>query len=178
MAQTKAKVDSAGFEKLKQRMKELSGEDLVDNATARKVGKAIVNEMKNLIGKGISPIRGSGIPRRLRGYKKSYVRQIRRGGGKFRSKKVRPVNLRLTGDFLGDLKFKIKPGKLGLKTVPGYSTRSSRLKEEGHRDGANSQRKRPTIPEESKGESFAARIEEKVFKIYDRRVNQLTKKPL
>lgn len=53
----------------------------------------IEEEVKSLIGKGLSPVKGQG---RYKKYSKSYVKQM--GKGKLKDKKPRPVNLKATGN--------------------------------------------------------------------------------
>lgn len=118
------------------------------------MGRAIVKEMKDMIGKGISPIRGKG---RFPGYKDSYKKRIKKQRGEFKGKRQRPVNLKLTGDMLDALKHKSKKGKRA-KLEIGYFDEDEAIKERGHREGANKQLKRPTVPLQRR-EQFAARIQ-------------------
>lgn len=61
-------------------------------------------------------------------------------------KRPRPVNLWLTGDFLRALTFELKKlaGKAGIEI--GWWEPKQAIKEKGHREGANGQPKRPTLP--------------------------------
>lgn len=59
---------------------------------------------------------------------------------------ARPVNLFLTGDFLRSLTFTVKKA-LGKGVIEiGYFESKQAIKEKGHREGANGQPKRPTLP--------------------------------
>lgn len=62
------------------------------------------------------------------------------------SKRPRPVNLWLTGDFLRALTFELKKlgSKMGIEI--GWWEAKQAIKEKGHREGANGQPKRPTLP--------------------------------
>ena len=108
------------------------------------IGASIVAEMKDRISSGISPITGKRFP----GYKKPKKYPGSR-------KPARPVNLFLTGQFLRSLKYRIRTGKIPVVTI-FFSNKLAQLKEQGHREGANSQRKRPIIPAGS--ESFTDSI--------------------
>ena len=134
----------------------------LDKPEATQMGKRVIDEMKDMISKGISPIRGNG---RLPGYRGSYKERIIKDGSikvgrrKRVSKRLRPVNLELTGDFLKKLKFRVRKLKRSQKITIGFFDKKSKLKEQGHREGANKQRKRPIIPEPP-GEQFAQRIQD------------------
>jgi hypothetical protein len=85
----------------------------------------------------------------------------------FPDKKERPVNLYLSGDFMKsleswlDLALKKSPDGNEAKIVKhlwiGFRDELSQKKEQGHREGANGQEKRPIIPEEN--EEFATSIQ-------------------
>lgn len=62
----------------------------------------------------------------------------------FPNKKVRPVNLFLSGDFLSNLKWRFTDKT---RVSIGFFDELSQKKEQGHRVGVNSQPKRPIIPE-------------------------------
>lgn len=125
----------------------------IDRDTAEKVGEDIVDDMKRLIANGQSPIRGNG---RFPAYKdpKKYP-------GKRKSRS--PVNLELTGEFLDDLSSKTISDPAGYATRVTYDGQKSQDKERGHREGANGQPKRPTIPAAS-GEDFAVSIKTRYTK--------------
>jgi hypothetical protein len=108
------------------------------------VARAIIFEMKQNISKGISPITGKRFP--------AYKNPARYPGDQ---KPQRPVNLYLTGDFLDNLAYKIELGTKP-KVLIGFWDQESILKEKGHREGANTQPKRPIIP--IGGETFSKRL--------------------
>lgn len=156
-------------------VKKLMGK--IENATkfftaddAAKMGDEVVITMKEMISKGISPIREVG---RFPAYKHQRVK------GKYPAnqqknypdKKQRPVNLLLSGDFLNALSSRIiKSGTKGKFPVEvGYLSGkrdgvSASTKEQGHREGVNGQPKRPTIPQGD--EQFAAKIQKIIFGAY------------
>lgn len=92
--------------------------------------------------------------------KKAYPFSVQKD---FPSKRPRPVNLFLSGDFLSNLTYLISG--IGKKAVIeiGYIDDLSAKKESGHREGVNGQPKRPTIP--TGNESFSTIIVQDVAKI-------------
>ena len=107
----------------------------IDDTTAKRVGIDVIDEMKDLISKGISPIQGDGkFPK--------YKNPKRYPGNR---KPKSPVNLKLTGDFLNELKFRITPESFGKGTELFFGNDQEK-KESGHRDGVNGQPKRPIMP--------------------------------
>lgn len=147
----------------------------LNRSEAKELGSTTVKEMKKLIAVGSSPIRGKG---RFKAYRGGYRRQIRKTGrvaGK--AKKLRPVNLKLTGAFLKDLKGNVvKQGTKGFTASVGYRKGKQQKKEKGHRDGKFGQAERPTIPEGS--ETFAVTISQKIIKIIDKAIGRINKRPL
>lgn len=127
-----------------QKVIENTNEKAFTQAELKKIGNSVTDNMRDFISKGISPIQGKG---RFPAYKnpKSYP-------GK--KKNARPVNLELSGDFLKSLYSKGKTG-INPQIEIGYPPDEA-LKEKGHRDGANGQKKRPTIPDGN--EKFAVTI--------------------
>lgn len=158
------KLDPTQLKALKKKLKDISNP--IDNDTAKKAAKATREEMLDLISKGISPIKGNG---RFPAYK-----DAKKYPGKRKS--ARPVNLKLSGDFLNSLQARVKKFKDGFGFVIGYFDNLSKLKEQGHREGANKQRKRPSIPEIDKREQFAERIQVTFLKIFNKRIAALVKK--
>lgn len=166
----------------------------------KQLGRRMVAAMKILIRKGISPVRGGGFKTRFPGYKDSYKKQIRgqlrfittrdgtvvpiekRRGKKgksfkpdprFKNKKVRPVNLKLSGDFLGALDSKVSVRGRSVKI--GYFDRKQRKKEKWHREGAGGQLKRPTIPNPPE-EKFAAAVMDVFRRMVRKRLKEKTKR--
>lgn len=122
------------------------------------IGNATVEKMKGLIAAGISPIEGRGrfpeykaVKERRKSKTSSRGKKSKGTGAPtgypytadpFFNKKVRPVNLFLSGEFLDDLKARIRGGQI----IIGFAKKKSQLKELGHREGAGGQPKRPVIP--------------------------------
>lgn len=138
-------------------------EKTVTKKDAVAIAERVVEQMKALIVVGKSPIKSSGrFPAYKRaGDKDGYPANQR---SSFPSKRNRPVNLTLSGEFLGDLQggYEFKSG--GVVPKVGYRTPLSRLKEKGHAQGAGGQPKRQTIPDTPK--EFTAAIFEEVVEAY------------
>lgn len=144
---------------------------------AAKMGEQVVITMKEMISKGISPIREVG---RFPAYKHQRVKGKYPANQKnnYPDKKQRPVNLTLSGEFLSALSYRVLIGKkkglwpveIGYLKTPTIIDRlfrgkvSASKKEEGHREGVNGQPKRPTIPQGD--EQFAAKIQKIIFGAY------------
>lgn len=122
------------------------------------IGALTVREMKASIARGMSPLDGYG---RF----DAYLNPERYPG---KRKPARPVNLFLMGDMLGALKFRINQATLAITVF--YATRKAQLKELGHREGANGQPIRPTIPDE--GEFLSPAIRRKVQSLINNIVRQ------
>lgn len=138
----------------------------IDKKTADSLGIQVVIQMKRLIRGGISPIKSIG---RFPGYKNPD-----RYPGERKPK--RPVNLTLTGKFLDALTFETIKVKSGYAPRIGYDSPKEEAKERGHREGANGQPERPTIPSVSKGEEFAATIGRIISAIFKERIKQILRK--
>jgi hypothetical protein len=176
------KVDGKAIDRLTKKLKSLKKP--VSRRDAKKMGKSALKEMKSLIKSGISPIRGGGKMPRYRG---SYAEQIKKKGhivvyerkgsrGKRYPKSMRPVNLRLTGAFLKNLQARVVKVASGFGISIGYRKRSEQIKERGHREGANNQAIRPTIPQGDRNEEFALRIQRVVIKGLNALIKKLSKK--
>ena len=150
-------------------IRSLTRNDLLD------VADATIDEMKTMISKGISPIKGEGrFPAYLWAGKKSLARK--RGAKKkalnrefsdkypysamkkFPGKKERPVNLKLSGDFLNALSARVGKSRIDI----GFFDKPFEDYELGHREGANGQPKRPIIP--IKGEELSPSIYRRLVK--------------
>ena len=129
--------------------------DRISTRSKKQLGNSIIALMLASIKKGISPITG----RRFRGYKNP----DRYPG---RLKRPRPVNLKLTGKFLKSLSARVSRDEI----ILFFRGRKSNLIEEGHRKGANSQRKRPILPqgEETFSRSIRLAIDKKLQQIIDK----------
>lgn len=131
----------------------------VDSKTAKQIGEAVIETMKQVISTGSSPILGRG---KFEAYRGEYRRGIqKRGyvsqdGTKYR-KSLSPVNLKVSGKFLDSLRATVRRTKGGYAAVISLSGVLSNKKEEGHRSGHNGQAERPIIPQE--GEKFSRLIQ-------------------
>ena len=172
-------VKVTGVESFKIKLKKLKRP--VSRGDADFAGKLMVREMKRLIEFGISPVRGGGHKPKYRPYHGSYKARIKKRGiitvnGQKYAKSLRPVNLRLTGDFLKDLKHRVEKGAKGFEIAIGYRDNKQILKEEGHRKGTNNQRKRPTIPVPQKGEKFSPTVINKFREVVLRSIKKISKR--
>lgn len=154
----KVKFDNAAMQKVLDKVEKLSNP--LDQQTAKKIGADVLDEMKDGISRGKSPISGNG---NFEAYRGTYRKRIQRYGyvhtedGKF-SKRLRPVNLEVSGKFLSALKATVTKVKSGYGVVIGFGDRKNQKIEEGHRKGANGQAERPVIPQG--GEQFSRNIQE------------------
>lgn len=151
------KVDAKDLERLAKEMADVS----ITKSQAQRIGQGMVSDMKKAIATGLSPIKGNG---RFPAYKDP----ARYPAGK---KPQRPVNLFLTGDMLEDLQ-----ERSDAKTIEiGYFKSSEADKERGHREGANGQPKRPTIPEgtEEFNETIQLNAEEAFRDALDEQLDKL-----
>lgn len=135
---------------------------------SKRIGQYVIDEMRSLIESGVSPIVGAGFTGRFPGYKNPAKYPGTR-------KSSSPVNLRLSGQQLGALGSRVSSSKGGnASVVVGYNDSLAKKKEQGHREGVNSQPKRPTIPDTSQGETFHQSIVQGFYE----RVRQLVRKSL
>lgn len=160
----KGKIRAQEITKLKQMIEGLKKP--IDKRTAESLGTQVVIQMRKLIAAGISPIKSVGrFPR--------YKNPKRYPGDR---KAKSPVNLKLSGDFLDALQPEVSPGPAGYQVTIGYEGKREELKEQGHREGANGQPSRPTIPSKRLGEEFAATIERIIMGVYRDRIRQILRK--
>lgn len=164
MAQAKVKVnfDISRF---------LTRSNFANRRLKRELGTKIIKEMKRMIAKGNSPVKGF---RRFPPY------AAQRGNAKSNypenidGKSTRPVNMELTGDMLNDLDFrsagkgKIEVGVMG----DSFSELKSRVHNTGERRDIP---QRKFIPFEE-GDEFAARIQKLIRDIHQKRLNGIIKK--
>lgn len=158
--------DKTRFEKTLDKLRDLT-KDWMDEPTANKLAKACIAEMKNLISSGISPIRGGAVNGKFPKYldKDKYP-------GKF--KDSTPVNLKLSGDFLSNLTFRVEEkGRNGKKAIIGFFDSESQDKEAGHRAGSDKKKtkRRPIIPVGR--EKLAVKVENTLISILKDRLKEL-----
>lgn len=141
--------------KLKAKIKDKTDlKKILNQHVLNEIGATIVDEMKSEIASGNSPIDGHGaFP--------AYKRPEKYPG---KRKPARPVNLELTGQMLNSLQYRINQAKIAITIL--YRTKKAQLKELGHREGANDQPKRPTIPDGN--EQLSKAITKKVQMIIDK----------
>lgn len=151
------RIDTKQIEKL---AKDLNTETrrFVDKRTADRMGAFTRNQIRQLTARGISPITGSPFP--------AYKNPERYPGNR---KPSTPVNLRLTREFMASLSYQSSNTSQGWSPEISYRGTNNQLKEQGHREGANGQPKRPTIPEG--GETFTDTILDGLGDILERRIN-------
>lgn len=148
----------------------------LDQSDANNIAQAVVTDMKNLIKKGISPVKEVG---RYQPYAsqrdndpRKYPRSVRK---KHPSKRERPVNIKLSGQQLGALTSKTEQTSQGAQIKVGYlNSRLAQKKELGHASGVNNQPKRPTIP--GSNQNFQTSIVNKIIRLLRKAVlNKLEK---
>jgi hypothetical protein len=160
MAKFTIKIDDRDVKRLVERLQK----NPINADTQRTLGASVINAMKAMIERGQSPIKGE---RRFKPYRGSYRDNIKKK--KFKGKRLRPVNLKLTGKFLRSLKHKVKPGGVFV----GYFNPLSKKKEQGHREEHNLQEFRPTIPDRREKEEFAVRVQKVIFDVINARVKDV-----
>ena len=137
----------------------------IDRATANEAGDKIKESMLDFISKGKSPIKGEP---RFPAYKDKKKYPGKRKG-------ARPVNLKLTGEFLDALTHTLKNVPSGYAPVIFYKGKYDKY-ESGHRYEQNTQPPRPTIPQKALGEDIAVTITRIVKNIYNARIRELTQR--
>ena len=160
--------------KLQRDLKKTSGEEAekavkkITNRDKLDVGDALIDEMKIAIAKGISPIKDAGrFPAYLHARSKDKSKYPFSVMDEFPDKKIRPVNLSLSGKFLKNLKAKVENGTL----LVGFFEEPWSKYELGHREEANGQPKRPIIPqnEEQFSQSVYRRLVKALQQVFDRK---------
>lgn len=174
MAKLVAKLDNRSTELIKRKIKALRAP--LTRPVATKLGLQIIRQMKSSISKGKSTIKGRGA---FPPYRGSYRKNIQKRGfisvnRKKVTKKLSPVNLKLTGDFLKALKFKIVTARIGSGITIGFFKPEEILKEEGHRKQKNKQAKRPVIPNQR--EQFSTTIQRIYLKVLNRQIRKIAKR--
>jgi len=138
-----------------------------DKPTANRMAKATINEMRAVIARGNSPILG----------KRKFPKYLNPKKYPGRLKPSSPVNLFLSGDFLGSLNSKILKTTIGFGFELGFFNEKSALIEKGHRTGGrkgvNKQPKRPIIP--LVGERFSNRVEQAYIEEFEKYILRVIK---
>jgi hypothetical protein len=163
----KARIDKVSTEAI---IKKLGGlKAIITKKDADEIGRNCVEAMLEMIGKGTSPIQGNG---RFPRYKNKlrYPGKANNKRGKLNS----PVNLKLTGQFLNALNYKVMKTKEGYSVSIGFDDRLAQKKEQGHREGVNGQPERPTIPQPKNGETFARLVQQEYLTVIEAAVKRFT----
>lgn len=130
---------------------------------AEKIGKALVQESKDFISKGISPVRGE---RRFAGYKNP----ARYPGGR---KPKRPVNLELTGEMLDNLRFRLKGDRTIEYGIFSDAPEDVKIRARVHNSGERSDiAQRQFIPDQP-GDEFAVAIMRVLMRLYEKRIGDV-----
>lgn len=154
MAKFTAKIDEKSIAAIQRKLQDLANP--IGQRDAKAIGLSVVSQMKSLISKGISPMKGSGFRAKFPAYKNPD-----RYPGRRKSKT--PVNLKLSGKFLANLKARAVKVRKGFGVSIGYRAGKQQKKEKEHREGFKGQPKRPTIPSQS-GETFAIKVQQVYLK--------------
>lgn len=120
-----------------------------EELTTGEIGKELINTVRNLIEKGISPVEGDG---RYKRYSDSYRTNIKKGYIKEKAK-VSPVTLKKTGKMLDSMRFIIKRGSTYLEFQDE--------KAPYHQKGNKKLPQRKLLPTK-RGEKFSPRILRKI----------------
>lgn len=164
-----ASITTAAIQKLIEKIEDLP--NAITKKDADDMGKECANEMKKLIGQGNSPVGGFGS---FPPYRGQYRDRINRG--LIRGKSLRPVNLKLKGDFLNSLENNSVRADYGYGFTIGYRDSLSQKKEQGHREGANGQAIRPTIPQETEG--FAKSVKDIYIRFMQDAIGRIIKRSI
>jgi hypothetical protein len=158
-------------------------EKKIDDAFRGEVGFIAVKLIKDLLSRGVSPVEGKG---RLASYKNAakYPGLNRNKGKNLKrttqpmtrealaktTKKQSPVNLKLTGDMLKSLSFKVKQGRIWI----GFFDTKEAIKAKALQDGTANMAARPILPTEP-GQQFAQTIWREILKAVKEKIENLTK---
>jgi len=153
----------AGFGRFPEYKSRTNARGLRQQARAlSKAAKSATGNVKKQIRARQKTLRGLASQAQRRGYPDSLGPKVLAQTGK----KARPVNLKLYGDFLENLEARVRDRIVEI----GYFKQSEAIKELGHREGANGQAVRPTIP--IGNEKFNAAIDAEILKAIDEVLNR------
>lgn len=142
--------------------------NFVDDATANAIGKTVVDEAKDMMASGQSPVRGIGRYKVYSDAYKSAIKTAKRGA--MREKTIRPVNLHLTGEMLDGYGFRRKSANsIEIGMVSGSTERKEIA--EYHQKGTRKMPARPLVPGEN--EEWAVSIMRAIRDAYGKRLRQL-----
>jgi hypothetical protein len=146
---------------------------LKDQKTLKELGDVVVEESKKMIAKGISPVDGVG---RFDGYKaqkgkgkKGYPYNVM---DKYPDKKVRPVNLYLSGETLKEFVHKVN----GKRLEVGWFGKTKQTEIAGHlQRGTDSTPARPILPLEN-GSRFNSTITRAIQTFLNKKIVEILKR--
>lgn len=152
---------------------------LTNTKVKQDVGRTAERMAKEMIAKGTSPVRGEG---RFKAYaaqrlndrpKKSlYPNSVRK---KFPDKKVRPVNLKLSGDYLSEFTYRLL--RKGVEIGFISPSNLTRKKFETHNLGKHKHvPQRKHLPDIQRNEQLAVSIMREIRSIVRRRISDIIKK--
>jgi hypothetical protein len=121
-------------------------------------------EIVKSIERGVSPVKGFG---RFVKYSTAYLDKIR--SGTYRSKRIRPVNLKLTGELLKSLSVSITKNGLSISF-------DNKLADIHNREGAGKSKTVRRMLPTNKGEQFSRSITTRLKEVLDRVAKTIFKK--
>lgn len=168
--------------------KKLIAKNIMGPTTSRKIGTSVVRDLKKFISKGRSPIkRGSRFVayasqriKEKRNKRKRYPLSVQ---DEFPDKRVRPVNLKLSGEFLKNLTWwRTRLGgllKIGMSKSTGRRSRPSKkilAMFKTHNEGTHKDVPQRKFLPTNRGEQLAVTIERNIKKISEKRINDIIRK--
>lgn len=159
--------------KITKRLKALKLTELAKKPFFKEVEREIPELIKETIQKGSSPVAKGGKDGtsgriRFEGYSDSYKKQISKGYHSDKGKKLRPVNLTLTGDMLRSL-----VAKAGMKSVRIFF-RDSKAVYHNEKGAGKSKVIRRLLPRDGQ-DSFNPSITRKLREILVKQIRRFTK---
>ncbi len=170
--------------------KDLKG--LKDTKFLKELGQLTVEESKKFIKRGISPVDGAGRYEDYSGQKnltkeRASKRSVRRVGnnkkagrgypynvmGKYPDKKVKPVNLFLSGNMLKDFSFEVVMGFLRVGWIDDRSKFTKLALY--HNEGTKNMPARPILPT-VRGEQFNATIRSSIQNYINKKLEEIIKR--
>lgn len=162
----KATFDSVALKANMATLKNI-GEIEFTQKLGNEIGSAIVEQVKDQLSKGISPVKEEG---RFAGYKKSYVDAIQKG--RYPGKSVRPVNLKLSGDLINSLDYTARGLKNAIEVKINFYGQED--KEDWLRSNPTHAASRKALPRGSEG--FNVSIQKTIKDLVNEFIINLLKK--
>ena len=142
----------------------------MDSTTKNSLGQGVVDEAKDMISSGQSPVKGNG---RFEKYSDSYIKFIRSTLGVEYGKTVRPVNLKLSGGMLDAYGYKSNKDSVSVGIISSSSSKENEIAGY-HNDGTDKMPQRQLVPKD--GEEWAVRIMRVIKEIYSDRLSDIIKR--